>query len=354
MQDSYGGFLDSDRFISDYSYFAENLFILFGDRVKFWLTFNEPASYCLNGYSTGEQAPGNCITPLKCTWKIKLDLQQCVYTSLIAHARVVDVYRKKYKPSQKGLISIALNGVWAEPLDPKMEADIEAAQLQMDFSFSWFADPIFLTGDYPESIKKRLSWTMPKISPEDQILLKGSADFFALNQYTSSFTTRPSFSLNSTNNFASFYFPFQFKTTYSRHGTLIGRQGGNDWIFNTPAGFKSFLEYIDKRYNHIDIYITENGFAVKGEPDMPLHSILYDKDRVNYFEGYLHNMLIAIKESGVSVKAYIAWTLVDNWEWSTGYTNRFGVIYIDRSSHVYTFKESAYYLKTFFNYSIKK
>ena len=326
--------------------------MLFGDRVKHWLTFNEPASYCLNGYTTGEQAPGTCITPVKCTWKIKFDMQQCVYTTLIAHARTVDLYRKKYKPEQNGLISIALNGVWTEPLDPTSEADIEASQLQMDFTFSWFADPIYLTGDYPASMKKRFSWIMPRISPKDQVLLKGSADFFGLNQYTSSYTTRPSFSFNSSNNFASSAFPFHFKTTYSRGGVLIGKQGGNDWIYDTPAGFQSFLEYIDKRYNHPDIYVTENGFAVRGEPGLPMHEILHDADRVDYFKGYLSGMMEAIRQSGVSVKAYVAWTLMDNWEWSTGFTNRFGVAHVERPSQVRRLKDSAYFLKNFFEYAV--
>ena len=306
----------------------------------------------MNGYTTGTQAPGTCITPIKCTWRIKMDMQQCVYTTLITHARTVDIYRKKYKPSQNGLISIALNGVWTEPLDPTSDADITAAQLQMDFTFSWFADPIYLTGDYPISMKKRFSWILPKLTPTDQALLKGSADFFGLNFYTSSYTASPSLAFNSSNDFASSVLPFHFKTTYSRHDTLIGPQGGNGWLYDTPTGFKSFLKYIDTRYNHPDIYVTENGFAVRGEADMPRSLLVHDTPRVRFFQGYLRNMMEAMQE-GVAIKAYVAWTLLDNWEWSTGFTNRFGVVFVDRPSQMRYLKDSAYYLKSWWMF-VKK
>lgn len=360
LQDAYGGFLNTERFTQDFLYFAETAFSLFGDRVKYWLTFNEPSSYCLNGYVTGSHAPGRCINPLTCTFGfVPLDLVRCVHTTLIAHARAVDMYRKKFQSTQKGKISLAINGNWAEPFDSTSEQDKKAAQLQLDFSIGWYADPIFL-GRFPQSLTSVIGWMMPTITKQDWTLLKGSADFFGLNQYTTNYVTSTSTKLAQQDKVNVQILPFFFQSTCAKNGTLIGEQGESEWLFNVPFGFKALLKYIDEKYNRPDIIITENGWSVKGEENMTMDQIIHDVTRIDYYQGYLDNMVQAIKE-GVRIKGYISWTLLDNWEWATGnflifihaqllvgYTNRFGVTHVDRTTQKRTLKDSAFFLRDYF------
>ncbi|KAJ3035542.1 Beta-glucosidase 1A [Rhizophlyctis rosea] len=96
------------------------------------------------------------------------------------------------------------------------------------------------------------------------------------------------------------------------------------------------------------IYVTENGCSVKGENDLSFEEALNDTYRVNYYKDYLENMLLAINEDGVQVKGYMAWSLLDNFEWADGYTCRFGVTYVDYKTLERTPKASGKFIKQFF------
>jgi beta-glucosidase len=89
------------------------------------------------------------------------------------------------------------------------------------------------------------------------------------------------------------------------------------------------LGWLSKRYNHPKIYCTENGTSLKGENDLPLEKILEDDFRADYFRGYIGALADAVEKDGVDVRAYLAWSLMDNFEWAEGYETRFGVTFVD-------------------------
>jgi beta-glucosidase/6-phospho-beta-glucosidase/beta-galactosidase len=119
-----------------------------------------------------------------------------------------------------------------------------------------------------------------------------------------------------------------------------------------PWGFRKLLNFLSKRYNNVDIYVTENGCSVPGEKDMPFPQILNDTFRVDFYNGYLQNLLLA-HQDGVSVKSYFAWSLIDNYEWEMGYTERFGVTHVDFKTLKRTPKQSAGVVSNFFKSNIQ-
>lgn len=158
LQESYGGLTNVELFTKDFVYYADVVFKAFGDRIKYWMTFNEPHTYCILGYSSGGPfAPGRCSDRSKCfEGNDSTEPWLCGHATLLAHANTANLYRIKYAKSQKGKISIVLNMDWSEPLDWSSESDQQAAQRKRDFDLGWFADPIYKTGNYPESMRKQL------------------------------------------------------------------------------------------------------------------------------------------------------------------------------------------------------
>ncbi|KAK1305666.1 Beta-glucosidase 6 [Acorus calamus] len=184
LDDKYKGWLDS-QIITDYARFAETCFEQFGDRVKHWITFNEPHTFAIQGYDVGLQAPGRCSILLRlfCPGGNSATEPYIVgHHVLLAHATVADIYRKKYKATQGGSLGIAFDVMWYEPMDNKPE-DIDAANRAQDFQLGWFMEPLFF-GDYPASMRKRVGDRLPKFTPSEVAFVKGSLDFVGINHYT--------------------------------------------------------------------------------------------------------------------------------------------------------------------------
>ena len=121
-------------------------------------------------------------------------------------------------------------------------------------------------------------------------------------------------------------------------------QAGSSWLFSVPWGYKKLLAYIHKRYNSdkYPIYVTENGISSRGN-DTATEPELADQWRIDHYTGYVGQMKRAMEEDGANVQVYTAWSLMDNFEWASGYTERFGMIWVnmtddDRSTY---FKDSA-------------
>ncbi|KAL2514181.1 Beta-glucosidase 17 [Forsythia ovata] len=185
LQDEYGGFL-SPRIVDDFRDFAEVCFKEFGDRVKHWVTMNEPYIFILGGYDLGIMAPGRCSSWMNndCPGgNSAIEPYIAGHLMLLCHAQTVKLYREKYKPYQKGQIGIVLISHWFVPYS-KRQADVKAAQRALDFMLGWFLNPLTY-GDYPKSMHTLLGKRLPNFTHEEAELVKGSYDFLGLNYYTS-------------------------------------------------------------------------------------------------------------------------------------------------------------------------
>ncbi|XP_020215280.1 cyanogenic beta-glucosidase [Cajanus cajan] len=344
LEDEYGGFL-SPRIVKDFQDYAELCFKEFGDRVKYWVTLNEPWSYSNNGYANGRMAPGRCSTwlNLNCTGGNSATEPYLVtHYQLLAHAAAVHVYKIKYQESQKGIIGITLVANWFLPLrDTKY--DQKAAERAIDFMFGWYMDPL-TSGDYPKSMRSLVRTRLPKFTTEQAKQLIGSFDFIGLNYYSTTYASdaphlsnaRPSYTTDSLVNPA-----------YERDGKPIGIKIASDWLYVYPRGIRDLLLYTKDKYNNPLIYITENGINEYDDPTLSLEESLMDTFRIDYHYRHLFYLQSAIRE-GANVKGYYVWSLFDNFEWSSGYTSRFGMIFVDYKNDLKRYQKlSAQWFKNF-------
>ncbi|KAM7487489.1 hypothetical protein LguiB_024973 [Lonicera macranthoides] len=184
LEDKYKGWLDR-QIIQDFAVYAETCFQKFGDRVKHWITFNEPHTSAVQGYDVGLQAPGRCSILLRLFCRAGNSATEPYlvgHNILLSHATVADIYRKKYKSKQHGSIGIALDVFWYEPATNSTE-DIEATERKKEFHLGWFIEPL-IYGDYPSSMRTRVLNRLPRFSKAESDLLKGSLDFVGINHYT--------------------------------------------------------------------------------------------------------------------------------------------------------------------------
>ncbi|CAE7741059.1 BGL1B, partial [Symbiodinium pilosum] len=289
--------------LPNWKHYVDTCFRLFGDRVKVWVTFNEAWTATKLASGSGK-APG-----IKPFMDPTLDPYIAGHNILNAHAAAVDIYRRKYKPSQGGIIGITNNQDWREPKTDGAQ-DIAAAERAILFQLGWFSEPIFgQHGDYPPEMRSVFGDRLPEFTDAQKQLLKGSADFFGLNHYATGWfaaSDQPGWDL-----------------TYGVQSESGFVQGQSDWIYAAGWGLRKLLNWVKRRYNPI-IYVTENGWSVAAKT---AEEAANDTQRVMYYANYTSSVLSAIHEDGVDVRGYFAWSLLDNFEWEMGYPIRFGVTF---------------------------
>eukprot|EP00850_Spirogloea_muscicola_P020366 SM000213S06831 [mRNA] locus=s213:104001:107874:- [translate_table: standard] len=334
LQEAYGGWL-SDSIVNDFANYADLCFQTFGDRVKTWITLNEPQTFSLQGYATGGMAPGRCTDRSKCNeGNSSTEPYIAAHNQLLAHATAASIYRQKYqsrnvlmkaqKAWQGGNIGITLDSQFLYPAT-NSSADVEAAERALEFSFAWFADPLF-TGDYPAVMRQQVQERLPYFSADQAAAIKGSIDFLGLNLYTASYAQsssppEPGTGFPWTDNWVS-------TSAISPGGQQIGASTGSSWLYIVPQALHDMVLWIDNRYNGFPIIVTENGVSQKDDPDASIVSVLCDMQRIDYYSSYLSALATAIQK-GANVKGYYAWSLLDNFEWARGYSERFGLYYVD-------------------------
>ncbi|XP_061361382.1 beta-glucosidase 12-like [Gastrolobium bilobum] len=301
LQDEYSGFL-SPHIINDFRDYAELCFKEFGDRVKHWITLNEPWSYSMG-----------------------TEPYMASHYQLLAHAAAVKIYKTNYQASQKGSIGIALNSHWFLPFSND-KSDQLASQRALDFMFGWFMQPL-TRGKYPKTMMSLLGSRLPNFTEEQSKLLIGSFDFIGINYYTTYYAAHITYPSNDTSQ-SSYYKDSHVNVTSERNGSLIGPMAASSWLYVYPRGIRELLLYTKREYNNPVIYITENGVDESNDPTLTLEEALMDTYRIDYFYRHLYYVLTAIKDD-VKVKGYFAWSLLDNFEWNSGYTVRFGINFID-------------------------
>ncbi|KAL1196609.1 Beta-glucosidase 16 [Cardamine amara subsp. amara] len=321
LEDAYGGFL-GDEIVNDFRDYAELCFQKFGDRVKQWTTINEPYTVVHEGYITGEKAPGRCsyFTNPDCTGGDAATEPYIVgHNFLLAHGAAVKVYREKYQATQKGEIGIALNTVWHYPYS-ESNADRLAAARATAFTFDYFVEPI-VNGKYPiEMVNNVKDGRLPTFTPEESEMLKGSYDFIGVNYYSSFYVQDvPCATKNITMTTDACV-----SVVGERNGVPIGPAAGSDWLLIYPKGIRDLLLHAKLRYNDPVLYVTENGVDEVSTGEV----FLNDDLRIDYYAQHLKMVSDAIS-MGANVKGYFAWSLMDNFEWSEGYTVRFGLVFVD-------------------------
>ena len=305
----YGGLLNRTEFPLDFAHYARTVFEAI-PRCKHWITHNEPWCSSILGYNTGLFAPGRTSDRTKS--KEGDSSTECWivgHNLLVAHGRAVRVYRDEFKARDGGQIGITLNGDAVYPWDPSDPADVEACERKLEFSISWFADPVYF-GKYPDSMVKQLGDRLPTFTDEERELVTGSNDFYGMNHYTANYirhkTTEPEAD----------DFLGNLETLFtSKSGEGIGPETQSFWLRPNPQGFRNLLGWISNRYGKPKIYVTENGTSLKGENDLSKEEILDDEFRAEYFRSYLAALAKAVEEDGVDVRGYMAWSLMDNFEW---------------------------------------
>uniref|UniRef100_A0A8B9EW89 beta-glucosidase n=1 Tax=Amazona collaria TaxID=241587 RepID=A0A8B9EW89_9PSIT len=274
---------ENSTLIDLFDSFADFCFQTFGDRVKFWITLNEPQVIAWVGYGLGTFPP-NINDPGSAPYRV-------AHILLKAHARVYHTYDDKYRASQGGVITLCPNIEWVEPKTPSDPRDIEAADRHLQFLVGWFTHPIFKNGDYPEVMKWQVgnrselqnlpSSRLPVFTAEEREYIRGTADVFCFNTYTSKI-----------------------------HRAVA-------W------GLRRLLNWIKEEYENPPIYIIENGVGIKTTSDVD------DNTRIFYYKTYIDEALKAYSLDNVNLRGYNAWSLMDDFEWLNGYDPRFGLHQVD-------------------------
>lgn len=308
LQES-GGWANREtvQYFNDY---AATIFNVLGDRIKLWITHNEPWVASFIGNALGEHAPG---------FKDYGLAVQVGHHLLLSHGLAVKTFRDL--AIKNGKIGITLNLAPAYPASEAPE-DKEAASIADGYCNRWFLDPVF-RGSYPADLMKIFNQKFGPMRVEtgDLGLIAAPIDFLGINYY---FRKVVKHSINDQ------IFGYEELRPAGRYTEM-------DWEVY-PRSLYDLLVRIDRDYNHPHIYITENGAAFKDE--IIIDGKVKDDDRLEYLKSHLTEAERAI-QAGVKLDGYLVWSLIDNFEWAFGYAKRFGLIRVDYQTQQRIWKKSA-------------
>lgn len=275
-----------------------------GDRVKSWITHNEPWCSSVLGYATGTQAPG------RTSWN---DALVASHHLLLSHARAVPVLRANAPEARVG---ITLNCSDCEPASPS-EADRRAAK-QLDGELNrWFLDALHF-GRYPNDVVEfhtrhgRLPRGMDFVRPSDLDAIRTPLDFIGVNYYTRSVVR--SWEIPEEENSPRFA-PIPAKEVLTDMGWEV-----------YPPGLTKTLARLTEDYAPAALVVTENGAAYGTGPNKD--GVVNDELRCRYVAAHLRECLRCIR-MGVPLRGYFLWSLLDNFEWAYGFSKRFGIVWVD-------------------------
>ncbi|XP_065221810.1 myrosinase 1-like [Planococcus citri] len=318
-----GGWLNSSivDYIEDY---ADLIFHHLGNRVKWWITLNEPTSI-LKGYisnrtvapSLGLGTPSDYIV---------------VHNLLLAHGRIYKLYKNKYKRWQRGKISMTIEYETCYPKTSSWESK-SAAERYFQFMVGIFAHPIYSgEGDYPlivrdivndnsktDGLNKSRLLEFTKKEKDD---LKGAFDYFSLNHYTSFLCSTPP--NNESVDSDSWYSMFSRDLNVNVEPIPFKPKTSETELYVTPVGFRDALKKISQEYSFPEIFVTENGYS-----DV---SPSQDYKRIIFHQLYLQELLKALYLDSCKIIGYTVWSFLDNFQWLAGYTSKFGIVRVDFNS----------------------
>jgi beta-glucosidase len=281
-----------------------------GDRVRFWMTHNEPWVYAWIGHSWGKHAPGRTS---------EADAVATAHHLLLSHGWAAEAIRRGSADAQVG---IALNLAHTYPASDTPED--EAAAWRVDGAGNrWFLDPIF-RGSYPTDLLDRSELVEPFVLEGDMEAIAAPIDFLGVNNY------------------------FRFVVTAADEGPKLVNPPESEltdmgWEVY-PDGLRRLLVRLTDEYSPSAIYITENGAAfgdVRGHDGS-----VRDPERTAYLQSHIGAVSDAVT-AGAPIRGYFVWSLLDNFEWAEGYSKRFGIVYVDYHTLERVPKDSFYWYRDF-------
>jgi beta-glucosidase len=279
-----------------------------GDRVYAWATLNEPCAVALDGYLTGRKAPGH---------RSMRENMLASHYLLLSHARALPVLRQYSPQAQLGLI---LNLTPFYPASPSVY-DRREVWLNDGYVNRWYLDPLTGRG-YPDDLIKQYGLGTDYIETHDLDEIGTPLDFLGVNYYTRG--VMRSSSMPGGKNLP----PTTFATNEQ---TAMG------WEVY-PPGLYDLLGRLHFEYSFASYYVTENGAAYADQlsPDGSVH----DPQRLSYLQRHIAQTA-RILQAGIPLLGYFAWSLMDNFEWTEGYSKRFGLVYVDYPTQQRILKDSA-------------
>lgn len=271
--------------------------------VDSYATLNEPFCSSFLGYEIGTHAPGKTGRKLG---------RQSAHHLLLAHGLAMQVLAQKSPHTKNGIV---LNFTTAYAFS---DTDQVATERANQYFNHWYAQPLF-DGKYPDVMYDLTEDERPDIEAGDMDIIAQPLDFLGVNFYT-----RNIFKDDGNGWFKEFENPDCERTD-------IG------WEVH-PEALTDILVELNERYDLPTIYITENGAATHDKVE---DGVVNDSQRLRYYNAHLNALHNAIKQ-GVAVSGYFAWSLMDNFEWAYGYTQRFGIVHVDFNTQIRTIKSSGY------------
>lgn len=305
--DDRGGWLNPDIA----GWFAEYAAVVvraLDDRVRLWTTLNEPWVVMDGGYLNGGLAPGH---------RNLYEAPIVSHNLLRAHAEGVRAYRAEGR-HQIGLV------VNLEPQYPATAREEDrAAARRVDAHLNrHYLDPV-LRGHYPPELAEIYGDAWPGYGPGDLESVTEPIDFLGVNYYTRRVTRHEPSA------------PPLYSAPVRQPESVYTEMG---WEIS-PASFRDTLHWLADRYDRIPMYVTENGAAFP-DPETASGDLVDDAQRAAYYRSHIRTVLEAV-EAGVPIRGYFAWSLLDNFEWSHGYSKRFGIVHVDFRTQRRTLKASA-------------
>ncbi len=308
LQDQ-GGWLNRET-ASHFAVYAAEVARRFGARVASIATHNEPWCTANLGYGSGQFAPGI---------KDPVAALQVSHHLLLSHGLAMTAMRVVNAPAKLGIV---LNQWTAMPATDSA-ADKAEAEWEYARSVQWFMDPIF-KGSYPQLALDRMDQSRFTVFEHDLNIIHQPLDFLGVNYYVRAFVSTESPAKKP-----------EGKLGFTDMGWEIYPQGFSDLLLGLHQEYKD--------YGLPPIYITENGMA---SADKLEGGTVHDQNRIDYLSRHLAAVAHAM-EQGVDIRSYFYWSLMDNFEWNSGYAKRFGLIYVDYKTQQRTMKESAYWYRDF-------
>lgn len=302
-----GGFLRRET-LEHLLFYGEAVARALGDRVRHWITINEPVGYAMNGYLFGKFPPGR-----------RLRLRQGLHAAhhlLLGHSRLVRMLHERVPRSRVG---IANHFIWVLPLRPEDQRDRAAAERMDQLVNGMYLDPL-VRRRYPAALSDRFGWLLPRGWERDLEEMR-LGDYLGINYYES---------------------------RCYRHAPLLPLlgavqapiPGGRRTMLGTevaPEGLYRILRRLQTDYGNPEVLVTESGTPL---PEPSEGDPLDDTPRIEYLDSHIRAALRARRE-GARLGGYFVWSLLDNFEWDDGYAPRFGLLRVDYATQERQWRRSA-------------